>query len=245
MILEPRLHIGLQHHILLQAVIQHKTVLMTILRNMAHTGQASLADTAAGYLFSTKSDLSAACLLQTGQTMDQLSLSVSVDTGNADDFSLPDFKGDAFHCIILMQLGWNPQSFHLQNHILRLSRLFLYFQLNRTSHHHVGQFLFIGILRIDRSDIFPLPKNSNPIGYRHDFIQFMRDEQDGFAFLRKPSHNFHKFVDFLWRKNRCRFIKNQDIVISVQHLENFHSLLHANGNILYLGIHVHSQSISF
>ena len=73
----------------------------------------------------------------------------------------------------------------------------------------------------------------------------MCDEQDGFAFLRKSSHYFHKLINFLRSKNCCRLIENKNFVIPVQHLEDLYSLLHSYSDILNLGINVNFQTVFF
>ncbi|MPN42181.1 hypothetical protein SDC9_189737 [bioreactor metagenome] len=72
----------------------------------------------------------------------------------------------------------------------------------------------------------------------------MGDEQDALALPGKAPHHFHQLVDFLRGQYRRRLIKDQYLVIPVQHLEDLHTLLHAHRNILDLRVRIHFQAIA-
>ena len=87
-----RLEVPLQHHIVFQGVIQHQTVLVAVLRDVAHAGQRALADGRVGDVLSAERYRSAGGLLKTRQTMDQLRLTIAVNTGNTNNFSCSNTK---------------------------------------------------------------------------------------------------------------------------------------------------------
>ena len=144
-----------------------------------------------------------------------------------------------------MEFGGDSQTLHIQHHITGIRRLLLHLQLHRTANHHVGQFLLIGIADVDGTNILTLAKNRATVGNCHDLIELMGNEQDGFTLLGKPLHGCHQFLDLLGSQYCGRLVENQDLIVAVEHLEDFHSLLHTNGDILDLGIQVHLQAILF
>lgn len=73
----------------------------------------------------------------------------------------------------------------------------------------------------------------------------MGDEEDAFAFLFESPHNLHQFIDFLRSKDSCGLIKNQDVIIPVQHLEDFHTLLHTYRDITDQRIRINAQAVFF
>ena len=72
----------------------------------------------------------------------------------------------------------------------------------------------------------------------------MGDEEDGFALGLEAPHNVHQLVDFLGSQHGGRLVENQNLVVPVEHLQNLHTLLHANADVLHLGIGVHLQSVA-
>ena len=144
-----------------------------------------------------------------------------------------------------MDLGRNCKSFYLKNSFLRLCRFLLQLELYRSSNHHVGKFLLIGVLGINSSYVFTFTEYGYSVGNCHDFVKFVGNEQNRLAFFCKTSHDLHEFVDFLRCQYCCRLVENKDIVISVQHLENFYSLLHTYCDILDLSVNVYAKTILF
>ncbi len=73
----------------------------------------------------------------------------------------------------------------------------------------------------------------------------MADKQDGLTFFDKVFHDVHQIVNFL----RCQYsrwlIKDQDVVVTVQHLEDLSTLLHADGNVGNQSIRVNLHAVLF
>ena len=104
MVLELRLPVTLQNHVVGQRVIQHQTVLVAVLRDVAHTGLAALADGGIRDVPALESDGAGRGLFEARNTVDQLALAVAVDTGNADDLARADVEADAADGIVLVDL---------------------------------------------------------------------------------------------------------------------------------------------
>ena len=73
----------------------------------------------------------------------------------------------------------------------------------------------------------------------------MGDEQDGLALFGQFLHDLHQLFDFLRRKHGCRFVKNEHLVITVEHFEDLGALLHADGDILNHRVGIDLQAIAF
>ncbi len=71
----------------------------------------------------------------------------------------------------------------------------------------------------------------------------MGNEQDGLALRRQRAHDAHQLDNLLRGEHRGGLIKNQDFVVAVEHLEDFHTLLHAHGDVLNEGIGLNQQAI--
>ena len=72
----------------------------------------------------------------------------------------------------------------------------------------------------------------------------MGDEQDGLAFAGKLLHRGHELFDLLRGKHRGRFVEDEDLVVAIQHLQNFDALLHADCDILDLRVKVDVQAVA-
>ena len=72
----------------------------------------------------------------------------------------------------------------------------------------------------------------------------MGDKQDGLTLLRKTPHGCHQLLDFLGSQHSGRLIKNQNLIVPIEHFQNVHTLLHAHGDILHLGIQVYLQPVA-
>ena len=73
----------------------------------------------------------------------------------------------------------------------------------------------------------------------------MRDEEDGLALARKLLHRGHELVDLLRGEHGGRLVEDENLVVAVEHLENLDALLHADGDVLDLGIEVNLQAVFF
>ena len=165
---------------MLQRKIQYQAVLVPVFWNMADVLQ-PLSDGGMGNFFPTQGNRAARALFQPGEPIDQLTLSIAVNSRQADDFPGPNRKADPLHRVFLMQLGGDPKFFYLENHLPRFRLRLIDLQLNWTSHHHVGQRLFVGVLGLHRTNVLPLTQNRNPVRHRHNLIQFMGNKQNGLS----------------------------------------------------------------
>ena len=244
MILEFGLVVALQHHILLQRKVQHQAMLVPVLRDVGHL-LAALSYLRVGNIVPAQLHGAAAGLLQAGQAVYQLGLAVAINARDTQDLPAARGKGHIVHGVLLVQLAGHGKVLYLQHRLAGLRRGFLHLQLDRAAHHHIAQLLLVGLGRIDGADIFALAQYGAAVRHRHDLIEFMTDKEDALALLGQVAHDLHQLIDLLRGQYGGRLIKDKDLIIAVQHLQDLHPLLHTDGDILHLGVHVNGKPVFF
>ena len=73
----------------------------------------------------------------------------------------------------------------------------------------------------------------------------MSNKNNGFSLCHKLLHYFHKLLDLLRSQYCGRLVKNQNIIVTVQHFKDFNSLLHSYGNIRDVGIRINFKFVLF
>ena len=244
MVLELRLLKALEHHVLLQGEVQHQAMLVPVLRDMAHPGMAALVDCGMGNVMPAKSNPAGGDFFQPRNGIHQVRLSISINAGNANDFSFAHAEGYVMHRVMVVQFGGHAQLFHPEDLFPGLSRFLFHHQLHGASHHHAAKLLLGGIAGIHRADALPLTQHSYPVRYGHDFIELVADEQNALALALQPRHDLHELLDFLRGEHRRGLIKNQHFIIPIQHFQDLHPLLHAHRDVFHLGVQVNLQAIA-
>ena len=97
-------------------------MLVPVLRDVADAGLVALMDAAFGDILAAQGNPALAGLFQTGQAVDQLGLSVAVDTGDADNLTGTNLEGYLLHRVVFMQPGGDGQALHIQNHLTGVGR---------------------------------------------------------------------------------------------------------------------------
>ena len=220
-------------------------MLVPVLGNVAEIAVA-LADGGVGDILPAERHGAALGPLQSCEAIDQLCLAVSVNTGHAHDLPGTDVKADTVHGVApVAGAGGHRQPLHMEHRLLGLSRGLDHLQLHRAPHHHVGKGLLIRVLGLHRTDIFSLAQDGDPVRHGHDLIELVGDEENGLALFGKLPHGRHQLFDLLGGQDSGGFVENQNLVVPVEHLEDLHPLLHADGDVLHLGIQIHLHPVTF
>ena len=244
-VLERGLPVSLQNKVLLERIVQHQPVFMAILRNMAHTQLAAFSDGRAGDIVLLEENPAGGRLFQSGQSVNKFRLAIALDSRQTNDFAAAHLKGNILDRVVLVNLAGHGQVFDAEHHIFRLARLFVYLKFDIPADHHAGELLLGRVLYFHRTDALALAQNRAAVGYGHNLIQFMGDEQDGLPFPGEVPHDFHQLVDFLRRQHRGGLIEDQNFIVAIEHFQYFDTLLHADGNIFDLCIRIDGQSVFF
>ena len=131
----------------------------------------------------------------------------------------------------------------VQHGLARRARLLVHLEADLAAHHHGGQLLCRRVAGVDGADILALAEHGAPVGDGHDLRELVGDEEDGLALGRKVFHDLHQLVDLLRGEDRGRLVEDEDLVVAVEHLQNFGALLHADGNVLDEGVRVDAQAV--
>ena len=182
-------------------------------------------------------------VLQTGNAEDQLTLAVAVDTGDADDLTGANLEGNVVDSILLADFGNHGQILYIQNHIRGLGRSLLDGKFHIAANHHPGQVILGATSNIHGADVLALAQNRAAVGNGHDLVELVGNEEAGLAFCRQILHDLQQLLNFLRSQHSGGVVKIQDLIVAIQHLQNFGALLHANGNILDNRIGVDSETI--
>ena len=217
---------------------------MPVLGDVAHIFAAA-ADGGVRDRLAAEGDGAAGDLIKAGQAVDELSLAVAVDAGNADDLARTHGKRHVVHGVALVQVRQDAQVLHMQNLLAGAGRRLVDDELHGAADHHVRQLLLVRVAGVDGADALALAQDGDAVGHGHDLIELVRDEEDGLALARKLLHRGHELVDLLRGEHGGRLVENEDLIVAVEHLEDLDTLLHADGDVLDLGVEVDLQAVFF
>ena len=242
--LEAGLIILLQHHVLLQGVIQDQAVLVAVLRDVAHARRAARADGGVGDVPAAERHAARGNLFKTRQRVNQLGLAVAVDARDAQDLALARGKAHVLDGVLLVQLAGDVQVLHLQHRLGGMGLALLHLQLHRTADHHAAQLGLAGVLGLHGAHVPALAQHGHAVGDLHDLVELVGDEQDALALLGEAAHDFHQLLDLLGGEHGGGLVEDQHLVVAVEHLQYLHALLHAHGDVLDLRVEIHLQAVS-
>ena len=120
---------------------------------MAHTVLGTIPDRGVCDILSQEFHAAPSDLLQSGQPLHQLCLSVAVDTRNTYDLTTAHLKRDIPHGIVLMRSACHRQMRYLKHRIPRLFLVLVNGKAYISAHHHLGKFFLRRIRDVDRSDV--------------------------------------------------------------------------------------------
>ena len=170
---ELRLPIPLKHNIVLQGIVQHKAVLVTVFRDMAHAHGIPCTNGHAGNVLAVKGDFAGNQGFQPCQAVDKLRLSVAVNAGDADNFAATHLQGYIPYGIVFVHLGGYRHVLNIQDHIPDGAILLVHMEFHVAPHHHGGKFRFRGILGLHRADALALAEHRAAVADGHDLLQLM------------------------------------------------------------------------
>ena len=99
----------------------------------------------------------------------------------------------------------------------RLHFFLLHDKVHFAAYHHFGHLLLAGTCHINGSDTASFSKYGTAVCHCLNLSQFVCDEQNGFSFGYQLFHDFHKLIDLLGCQHSGGFVKDEDIIIAVEH----------------------------
>ena len=216
---------------------------VSILRNVAQSADRALADGRIRDVLALEGDFAAGQRFKAGESVDEFGLSVAIDTCDTDDLARANVEGDVVDSHLGASLGGDGHVLHLKDYFAGMRGSLVNLEADITAYHHAAQFFLSGVLDIDCADIFAAAKNGAAVRDSHDLIELVGDEQDRLAFCRKVLHDHHEIVDLGGGQHGGGLVEDEDLVVSVEHLEDLCALLHTDSDILYFGIEVDLEAV--
>jgi hypothetical protein len=116
-------------------------------------------------------------------------------------------------------------------------------QKHVTADHELGKLLDRSLCGGAGGDHLAAPHDGDLIGHRHDLAQFVGDQQDGFAFGLELLENPEQVIGLGRGQHAGRLVEDQDLGATVERLEDFDTLLDADGQFLDDGIGIDLELI--
>ena len=167
---------------------------------------------------------------QAHQGLAQLGLPVALHAGDAEDLPGPDLEGDPLHRGPAGVAG-HDQVPHGEPHVAGAGRVLADPQLHVAADHERGQ-LRVGALRAALADHLALPDHRDPVGDGLDFLELVRDEDDGAAVRAEVAHDAEEVLGLAGGEHRGRLVQDQDAGLAHQRLDDLDPLLDADGEFL-------------
>ena len=111
-------------------------MLVPVLGDMGKTCKTALSYRGFCNVLSAKGNGSLLYRLKPRKTVNKLRLTVSVNTGKADNLARADGKGNVFNGVVLVQLACNADVFNVKDNISGLFFLLVNGEINVPSDHH-------------------------------------------------------------------------------------------------------------
>ena len=94
--------------------------------------------------------------------------------------------------------------------------------------HQEGQLLDVRVGGFALGDDFALAHDVHAVGDGHDFLQFVRNDDDALARRGQLAHRLQQRVDLQRRQHGRRLVEDDDLRVLIEDLEDFDALAQAN-----------------
>src|SRR6266852_7571416 len=173
-----------ENEIVGDGVLENESAPVSVFRNMREAGIVSLRDTATRDVDAIDQDVAGENRPQTGEHLDQLSLSVSLDAGDAEYLPRLHAEVDTVDHADAAR-SRDAEIPHVES-LIRLRTCGTTARLNSlpggernfTTHHQARDFSRRGVRRLDARDRLAPTHHRDRVRKLHDFIEPVRDEND-------------------------------------------------------------------
>src|SRR5450830_1530474 len=177
---------------------------------------------------------------ETDHGVDQFVLAVALDARNADDLSAADLKAHAFDGFVSTLVS-DVQIVTRKCHGSHFHVDFGNLEDDVAADHHSSQFLFVRVLLVYDALQLATTKDRYAVGDLHILFQLVADEQDCLSLSLQLTHGHEQLDSLFRREDGLGLIENEDLGTSAQYLENFDTLLDADGQVARKSCGVHGQ----
>ena len=116
-------------------------------------------------------------------------------------------------------------------------------QLDRSAHHHPGQLLLGGRLRLGLTDHPAIAQHGDPIGEGQYLVKLVGDEDEAPTVVGHPAQNDEELLDLLGRQDGGRLVQDQETAIPVEGLDDLDALTLPHRKLPHVGLRVDSQAV--
>ncbi|MNJ97980.1 hypothetical protein D3C87_157380 [compost metagenome] len=110
------------------------------------------------------------------------------------------------------------------------------------AHHQFRQFGGAGAGGVALGHQFALAQHRHAARHGHHFVQLVRNEDHGQAFVDEAAQGGEQILHFLRREHRGGFVQDQDAGAAVQRLQDFDALFFTDGKRAHARVRVHAQA---
>ena len=226
--------VDVEDHVLADREFRDDAVGRTVFGNEADAGTEAVLDRAADELLPVESDRAQTRFGESDDRLGQFRLSVALDTGDGENLTTPDVEGHIVDDDVLGLVD-DGESPDLESRIARIGGFLLGRQRHGAADHLAGQF---GLGRLGRglADDLAAADDRDRVGDRADLTEFVGDEHDRCALLLELAHDRDEFVGLLRSQHGRRLVEDEDLGIPGQSLDDLHTLLCADRQVLDEGV---------
>ena len=182
--------------------------------------------------------------MQPNKRLSQFGLAVALDASDREDLAGPNLEVYPIHNDVSGPIC-DRQPRNLQAALAGLGRILLHLELDRTPDHERRE-LVCRILGRSLGDDLAVADHGDAVCDLAHLAQLVRDEHDRGAIVAELPHDLHKVVGLLRREDGGRLVKDEDLCVTREGLDDLDALLHANWQILdnCVGIHLEPEALS-
>ena len=204
---------------------------VAVLGNAGAAGAADVSHAAARHVLALQHHLAGGGGQQACQALDQLRLAVAGHAGDAHDLTGVHMDAEVVQNVFLVGAGQH-QVPHIQHGAGGL--LGRHFPLHDVAaHHEEGHLLNGGLALGHLLDVLAQPHDHDPVRHGHDLVELVGDDDDALAHLGQLAHGEEELVYFLGGQHGGGLVKDDDVRVLVQDLQDLHPLLQSNGAVLH------------
>ena len=136
------------------------------------------------------------------------------------------------------------QVFHIQHHFPGLLLGLIHGEGDAAAHHHAGKLVLADLLHVHGVYVLALADDGAEVRGGLYLLELVGDYYYALAVLGEAAHYLDELLYLLGSQRGGGLVQYQDVRAPVQGLEYLHTLLHAHGDVLYLGVRVYGQAVA-
>ena len=228
-----------QYEVLGHGELTDHSVAHPFLRYIGQTGSPNLPRSTAGNFVVVEADPTPGDRAQPGQRLGQLALTVARDTCDAHNLPSSHIDGKIVHSPPT-PVALHVKAFDGQPHSTLLGGFLVGRQLDRSAHHHPGQLLLGGRLRLGLTDHPAIAQHGDPIGEGQYLVELVGDEDQAPIVVGHPAQNDEELLDLLRGQDGGRLVKDQETALTVEGLDDLDALTLPHRKLPHVGLRIDS-----